>query len=337
MRNKLIGNGVLSALQMYFKSIFAVRFVLIWGVCSPVSAQKASFVFRMDDVVLQADSMQDKIMEVFQKHGVPLSWGVIPFAADKQARGNADRGYINTIQNAVAKGELELLLHGLNHTQNEGATPKSEFAGRSLSDQEKMLAKGKSFIENNFKVPVNFFAPPWNTYDENTLAALQSLGFKGISADLGGVTNSSALAYLPCTKIDFKDWDKLLQQCNERSGVVVVLFHTYTFSKDGFTLADLDTLLSHVVANGNHCFTFSSYTQQASFFPGSLRYQLNAKMRYSPIFFFLSNRSQQWVFLEDFKVFYSVLTIGFLFVLLAIYLGLRIRRRGGLRKYFMGR
>jgi peptidoglycan/xylan/chitin deacetylase (PgdA/CDA1 family) len=273
------------------------RSTLIWIVLlasfTPLHAQQAAFIFRMDDVVLQADSMQDKIMAVFQKHDIPLSWGVIPFAADSQARGNADKSYINTIQNAVAKGELELLLHGLSHTQNEGDVPKSEFAGRSLSDQEKMLAKGKSFIENNFKVKVNYFAPPWNTYDKNTLVALQSLGFEGISADLGGLTLNNNLAYLPCTKIDFTDWDRLLQLSNERAGVVVVLFHTYTFSKD--------TLLSRVVANGNPCYTFSSYTRQSNSFPGSLRYQLNAKRRYSKLFFFLPDRAQQWVHVEPWQ------------------------------------
>ncbi len=323
MRYNLLGNAVLSALQMNLKCIFAVGFVLIWGLCSPLSAQQAAFIFRMDDAVLQADSMQDKILAVFQKHNIPLSWGVIPFAADSQARGNVDKSYINTIQNAVAKGELELLLHGFSHTSHDGVTPKSEFAGRSLSSQKTMLKRGKYYIEEKFKVKVNYFAPPWNTYDKNTLVALQSLDFEGISADLGGVTNASDLTYLPCTQIDFSDWDKLLQQSNESAGLVVVLFHTYTFSKDGFTLADLDTQLSRVVANGNPCNTFSSYTRQSHSFPGSLRYQLNAKRRYSKLFFFLPNREQQKVYLEDFTSFYYVIGIPIALVLLGVYRFLR--------------
>jgi len=300
-------------------------------------AQPASIIFRMDDIELQEDSLLEGILTVFQQHGIPLSLGVIPFAQNNEPRAYASKEFRIKIQEAEALGQLEILLHGFSHSHNGLTQQKSEFAGLGLAEQKTFIASGRKYLTDSFQVPVRFFVPPWNTYDLYTLHALKELGFEGLSADLGGVSIANVLAYIPTTVIDFKDWDQVLQQSKTKQGVTVVLFHSYTFTKGGFSLLDLDTLLAQTVANGNKCYTFSSYTKQAISFPGSFRYQLNAKMRYSPIFFFLSNRSQQWVFLEDFNVLYSLLTIGVLFVLLAIYLGLRIRRNGGIRKYFMGR
>lgn len=288
-----------------------------------VQAQKASFIFRMDDIVLQSDSMQDSVLALFAKHQVSLNWGVIPFAEDSIARDNADSSFINIIQKATAQGQLELLLHGYSHTRNPNSATKSEFHGLSLQKQIEKLTAGTTYIKEKFNLPVQYFAPPWNTYDKNTLQALQKTGFKGISADLGGVSKTNGLAYLPCTKIDFENWDKVLQQSNFKQGVVVVLFHSYTFTDSGFSLQQLDTILSQTIANGNKCYTFSGYTQQASVFPSSYRYQLNAKLRYSRLFFFLPNRAQHWVFLENSYIFITTFGIIVFVLIVGIYLGIR--------------
>jgi hypothetical protein len=262
----------------------------------------------MDDVVLHADRIQEEVIRVFKKHGLPLSLGVIPFSEDQRGRDKVDSGYIDQLRTSVNNGELEIVLHGFSHTKNTHSTLKTEFAGRTLPDQMSMLQRGQDYLQNKFQVPVHFFAPPWNTYDINTLKALQTLGFKGITADLGGVSLSNGLAYLPATTIDFQDWGKLLEWSDTKQGVIVVLFHSYTFSDTGFTFNNLDSVLALTVANGNQCHTFSGYTQQSKVFPSANRYRVNAKLRYSRMFFFLPNREQHVVLLESSKLF--LITVG---------------------------
>lgn len=303
------------------------RFLLILTIVllflESLIAQKASFIFRMDDIVLHADSLQDSVLALFTRHKVPLNWGVIPFTEEDQSRDNADSSYIKKIQTAAVQGQLELLLHGYSHTKTPNSEIKSEFYGLSLIEQITKLRVGTTYLQEKFNLPVHYFAPPWNTYDLNTLKALQKLNFKGISADLGGLSLSNGLSYLPCTKIDFNHWDELLKKSSSKQGVIVVLFHSYTFSDSGFTLQQLDTILAQTIANGNKCYTFSGYTKQASVFPSNYRYQLNAKMRYSRLFFFLPNRTQHWVFLDNSYIFIATwCAIVFVFIA-GIYLGIK--------------
>lgn len=299
--------------------LLLLTFSISFGWHASLLAQKASLIFRMDDVVLQADSMQDAVLSLFARYKIPLNWGVIPFTEEQEPRDNADSSYNQNLQLAVANGQLELLLHGFSHTRNPNSVIKSEFCGLPLPTQIDLLRKGRDYIQEKFKLSVPFFAPPWNTYDETTLLALQKVGFQGISADLGGESVSNGLAYLPCTQIDFGNWDKVLAQSHSREGVIVVLFHAYSFSDSGFTLQHLDTLLAQTVANGNACFTFSGYTQHTRVFPSSYRYTLNAKLRYSRLFFFLPDRAGQRVFLEDSYVFIATWVVLVIFLLASLY------------------
>ena len=285
--------------------------------------QKATIIFRMDDIVLQPDSIQDEVLQLFKRHGVPLTWGVIPFSDAEQARGQTDSRYLNTLRKAIEKGELEIALHGFSHTRRTGTALKTEFAGLSLQEQSRLLNKGKSYLEDTLDISTPFFIPPWNTYDKNTLVALSSSGFEGISADLGGVSLPNGLAYLPATKIDFADWNELLRLSNEKQGVIIVLFHSYTFADSRFTLRYLDSLLARTVANGNTCLTFSGYVRHTKRFPSSDRYRINAKLRYSRWFFFLSNRQNHWVFLERSWIYTATLVALILALVGGAYVGVR--------------
>jgi predicted deacetylase len=61
---------------------------------------------------------------------------------------------------------------------------KSEFSGLPLDQQLSLIDKGKKILENE-GCWQPFFMAPYHSFDENTLAALTSLGFKSITDGYG--------------------------------------------------------------------------------------------------------------------------------------------------------
>jgi len=75
-------------------------------------------------------------------------------------------------------------MHGYHH-QAWRTDKFSEFMGLSYSDQYDKLSAGKALL-NSLGLSVSLFTPPWDTYDETTVRALQKLNFRMLSAARGG-------------------------------------------------------------------------------------------------------------------------------------------------------
>jgi len=77
--------------------------------------------------------------------------------------------------------------HGWRHLNHEVTGKKQEFGpGRPVIDIQNDLAKGQqrlTAVLNHWFSP--FFIPPWNRCTRETMAALVSLGFNGISRSAG--------------------------------------------------------------------------------------------------------------------------------------------------------
>lgn len=196
-------------------------------------------IFRYDDY--SANSVTDaelKIMEAFRKHGIPITFGVIPFKVPGDPEDPTPRDLIpldsvkgDILRTGYEEGILEISMHGYSHQTN---SPEylSEFANLDYNGQIQKLSAGKKYLEDITGARVTTFLPPWNTYDLNTLSALEETGFTILSANKKGLAvKSSNLQYLPisCELPELKDAVKAARNSSDDQPLVVALLHDYDF------------------------------------------------------------------------------------------------------------
>ena len=101
---------------------------------------------------------------------------------------------------AAHAGVIEPALHGYLHIRlAQDMTRPSEFANRSMDEQQRMLHEGRAHLEAIFEQRIHGFVPPWNSYDSTTLEVLRQMEFDYISASWSGVSPRDTLASLPLT------------------------------------------------------------------------------------------------------------------------------------------
>ncbi len=145
---------------------------------SPHNDERVIF-FRADDVGVPGRKF-DKLIHLFRSHRVPLTMAVVPAwltRARWQRIGELcenDRDLWGWIQ------------HGWRHYNHESHGKSYEFGpSRSLSQKRRDLHLG--FKRLHALMPEDLlpvFSPPWNRCDQETLSALQDMGYKAISRNL---------------------------------------------------------------------------------------------------------------------------------------------------------
>lgn len=130
--------------------------------------------FRLDDVqdFFLAD-VQMTLMQTFQKNDVDLTIGVI---ANNIGRDNDLTNFVSSVSDVP---EIELANHGWDH---------EDFAQFETMGQEMLLLKSNNRIDELFGVRPTVFIPPFNSYNDGTIAALTSLGFTHFSSELDFAT-----------------------------------------------------------------------------------------------------------------------------------------------------
>ncbi len=196
-------------------------------------------IFRYDDY--SANSVTDaelKIMEAFRKHGIPITFGVIPFKVSGDPEDPSPQDLIpldsvkgDILRTGYEEGILEISMHGYSH-QTNSPDYLSEFANLDYHGQIQKLSEGKKYLEDITGARVRTFLPPWNTYDLNTLSALEETGFTILSANKKGLAvKSSNLQYLPisCELPELRDAVKAARNSSDDQPLVVALLHDYDF------------------------------------------------------------------------------------------------------------
>jgi len=139
----------------------------------------------------------------------------------------------NLFGDAARMGVLEIALHGYSHKTNGlRERGKSEFAGLAYEDQLQKIQEGKKSLEAQLGLTISVFVPPWNSYDGNTLRALEATQFRCLSASRSGWADSStALIFLPCTCPITAVQEAVIAARTApcHNPVIVVLFHAYDF------------------------------------------------------------------------------------------------------------
>jgi len=192
-------------------------------------------LFRCDDYGLDEPHFYLNLKKAIDDAGAKLTIGVVPM----QLSGLSNSAAQDSILGVLTKSpNIEIAQHGLSH---RSWTYGTEFTGRSYQKQEEDIATGKKILEEKTGIRVKTFIPPFNTYDANTVNALQKFRFQTIS---GGVNNTasapenSKLCFIPST-ISLHRFTKLaIQGKLNKEGKYIVLFHTYGFTENqGFYAA----------------------------------------------------------------------------------------------------
>jgi len=220
---------------------FLLIFLASFYICNAAEKKQILVVFRFDDYSSSScTDLEVKLIDAFRQHNFRCTFGVIPYGRDEDVhRVNAQNlvpltvTKINILKNAIKLGILEVALHGYSHQAiSENKNKYSEFSGLDYNSQLTKILNGKKYLEDMLDIKITTFIPPWNSYDNNTVRALEYLGFDTISADKNGVAEeNSLLKFLPftCDLIHLKKVVKLASRITDKQPVIVVLFHTFDF------------------------------------------------------------------------------------------------------------
>lgn len=203
-------------------------------------------VFRYDDFsTISNTELESRLFEEMAIHGASLIVGVVPDIADKIHDYSTQKLYpLNKekaamLRKAIDEGIVVVAQHGYSHKDNQQEVKIkdrsfSEFDGVPFNIQLDRIGKGKNYLEKIIGRSVAWFVPPWNSYDYNTLAVLEYLGFRFISAGkIGKIKNPTSLGFLPftCLPLELK---KAVAQVNKSAiteAIIVVLLHQYDFQE----------------------------------------------------------------------------------------------------------
>jgi peptidoglycan/xylan/chitin deacetylase (PgdA/CDA1 family) len=169
--------------------------------------RRITVVFRYDDYSDQTPTdLETRIIHSFGERHLRVTFATVPFTCtqDVQALPALEKGLSRAkaliLKTALEAGTVDVALHGYCHRSVQPPGSESEFQGVDFRTQMQELARGKSYLEEALQVPVNEFIPPWNSYDRNTIKALEQLDFKLLSAEVPGDSpSSSTLMFLPAT------------------------------------------------------------------------------------------------------------------------------------------
>jgi len=232
----------------------------------PVSAVQAPdrlllVCFRYDDPsAITPTELERQIIDIFRKFGAGHTFGVVPEKCGGDERSPNGKepdlplpdSKAAMFRDAVREANLEVALHGFHHrTVRVPLWPPTEFEGVPYQEQLARIRKGKTFLEERIGATVTTFIPPWNTYDGNTVRALEELGFSVLSASVEGTIANSKVRFLPsnCALGDLRSAVASFRRSSARRGVLVVIYHPYNFVESGeprgwCRIKDLATLVA---------------------------------------------------------------------------------------------
>lgn len=240
------------------------------GICDAEVAsgdRRVTVVFRCDDYSETSNTaLEVKVIDAFRARGVCCTFGIIPFICSGSVHDSREQEGIplsaakaDILKEAVEAGAVELALHGYAHQTIRDTGGWTEYVGLGYDAQLAKLKKGKDFLEQMVDQPVRIFVPPWNSYDANTTRALGDLGFRCLSADTSGISESpSSVRLLPstCGLQRLRKAVETARRGPDADPLVVALFHIYDFVEADkiqgiLTCQDFIGLLDWLVSQGD--------------------------------------------------------------------------------------
>lgn len=199
-------------------------------------------VLRYDDFEAGSDTeLERRIIELLRKNGLCAVFGVVPFGCESGGSNSeislsAYSDKTELLRQAVTDGTVEAALHGYCHEFRR--LPKggnTEFAGRGVIEQLKLVRSGMQEVELcSGKRPICFI-PPFNSYDLDTVKALEQAGILCLSASMFGVASvGHEIRFFPqtCSLMQTRLAVESARQGRENCPLIMPLFHQYDFMEN---------------------------------------------------------------------------------------------------------
>lgn len=234
------------------------------------AAGPVDFFFRDDDAGW-ADSRLLALLDLFERHALPIDVAAIPravtpaLAAELRARV------------AAAPERVAVHQHGFAHLNHEAEGRKCEFGpSRPRELQQRDIEEGRRLLAEVHGLDTSgIFTPPWNRCTEETGAALRASGFRVLSRDATARPLGVAGLYeLPVrfdwfakrrgVRLDLEELGALLAgAAGGAASPVGVMFHHELMDEGELERAGelLSLLASHTNAR---CRLMSSFTQSTA-------------------------------------------------------------------------
>ena len=189
-------------------------------------------LIRFDDICPTMNWEQwDKAKKMLDEAGVTALLGVVPDNMDPDLMIDAPKpdfwAYIKGLQDHG----YAMAMHGYHHQfelKADGLVTKnkiSEFAGLSYDVQLDKIKKGKEIL-NSHGIETDVFFAPAHSYDDNTLKALATCGFKYVSDGLSGMPyKRNGIILLPCRSGGIPRMEK-------KKGFITAVVHAHEWVKD---------------------------------------------------------------------------------------------------------
>ena len=205
-----------------------------------------TIAFRLDDPSETSNqSVEYGLIEAFRQQQVACTFAIIPFRMVDGEKTPLTSKRAQPLIEAAHAGVIEPALHGYLHIRlAQDMTRPSEFANRSMDEQQRMLHEGRAHLEAIFEQRIHGFVPPWNSYDSTTLEVLRQMEFDYISASWSGVSpREDTLASLPLTA-HLAEIPRAIEEarkfkcCNPK---ILVVMHHYDFVESNSDNASTST------------------------------------------------------------------------------------------------
>ena len=185
-----------------------------------MNAPPVYVLVRNDDLCALSDAAHERrVLELFARHGVPMTVAVIPRLVEDPHRAvggvchplEENPEIVALLREAHARGRVEIALHGDTHQTNRlrpgcadvepcamdyagsdrlwspdrPVSPHgfSEFHGLSPAEQREKITRGHAHLERVLGFRPATFIFPWNSWDANSISALQQQGFRWVPSE----------------------------------------------------------------------------------------------------------------------------------------------------------
>lgn len=222
-------------------------------------------IFRNDDVTPWTDKEKlKKVEKIFQQQEIPLTHGIVPKDTANNQKITERKQLCEHLKNQTSEN-IDISLHGYNHKPETSFEGGSEFAGKTLQNQKQRIQKAENITENCTEQQTQTFIPPFNTYDKNTVKALNQTNYTLVSGGYNhqkqyfGQTNfynAQKIKHLPHSSAFIEDWENQrknnlealkqdFRQNKKNHKTHVQMLHYFTFTEE-IQLEKLENLIEYM-------------------------------------------------------------------------------------------
>lgn len=190
---------------------------------------------RLDDITPDMDFAKfERFRELLAQKGICPLIGVVPDSRDPKLHMEDNRPDFWEMVKELQRQGWKIAMHGYRHlytTQSAGLFPignKSEFAGLSFEEQDKMIREGKEILEKH-GILTDLFMAPSHSFDKNTLRALRNNSFHRITDGFGTEPFFyDGMLFYPISISRAKSLK------DKRDGIVTFVYHANTMTDRDF-------------------------------------------------------------------------------------------------------